>query len=151
MPGAMLNAYGAQTIVFSQLWVYTQAFFIMVVVTMIISTLQKKGQGPKTCKWQADFYRSWITRLTFEPPNLHAKVSVICSVQPTGWLWSANCCEHPLLPLQHLARTIDEYLPGELAPCSHSDLQTCSSPLEPHSKQSKLWKAFLSRVLHLTS
>lgn len=50
MPGAMLNAYGAQTIVFSQLWVYTQAFFIMVVVTMIISTLQKKGQGPKTRK-----------------------------------------------------------------------------------------------------
>lgn len=133
MPGTMLKAYGAQAIAFSQLWVDAQVFFV-IVVTMIISTLHKKGQGPKTCKWHVQIF---ITRLAFEPrpPNLHVKVSVICSVQPTEWLWRLNCCEHPLLCLQHLSRTIDEYLPGELAPCSCPDLQTCLSPLEPHSSQ----------------
>lgn len=49
MPGTMLNAYGAQTIAFLQVWVDTYVFFVRV-VTMIISTLQKKGQGPKTRK-----------------------------------------------------------------------------------------------------
>lgn len=55
MPGTMLNAYRAQAIAFSQLWVDTPAFFI-IVVTMIISTLQKKGQGPKTRKWHVQIF-----------------------------------------------------------------------------------------------
>lgn len=41
MSGTVLNAYAAQAIAFSQLLVGTHAFFIMV-VTMVISTLQKK-------------------------------------------------------------------------------------------------------------